>query len=130
VDHTGADFLPSKGDSLPDEHEVDVPETNLRKLVNKQSDISDVRYFRRITLAVQPAATAAALAGVRVNINFPPSWLQSAAQVLRARHFNDRFELILRNVGTSAPVWGVRCCECPSKVNPVNQNSDLSGAND
>lgn len=69
MDNTTTDIFPSEEiDFVPDEHGVDAPETNLGKLVNKQSDISDVRYFRRITLAVPPSA--AALADVRVNINY------------------------------------------------------------
>ena len=68
MDNTTTDiFPPEEIDFVPNEHGVDAPETNLRKLVNKQSDISDVRYFRRITLAVPPAA---ALADTLVNINY------------------------------------------------------------
>lgn len=69
ADHTTADIIPSEEiDFVPDEHEVNVPETKFRKLVNKQGGISDVKYFRRITLAVQPAPIPAT--AVWVNINY------------------------------------------------------------
>ena len=46
MDHTTADIIPSEEiDFVPDEHEVNVPETKFRKLVNKQGGISDVNIF-------------------------------------------------------------------------------------
>lgn len=83
VDHTGAstledDFSDDEDDCSTEEDEVDVTEASLntvyvslppalvyssltdhirsrciRRLVNKQSDTSDAKYFRRITLALQ-----------------------------------------------------------------------------
>ena len=61
MDHTIAEILLSEEDNFSsDEDDFLSDEDNFSS--DEESDISDVKYFRRITLAVQPAPTRAAAA--------------------------------------------------------------------
>jgi len=56
----------------------------------------------------------------------PPHWLNEAAEDLKARYPDDRFEVIMRFNGGVERGWRVACFDCPGKLYTTGPNETLN----